>query len=231
MNRILLASRVQLTTWKQTFSWPPAILALSFLINLAFFGSMGDTLGDAPSTGGVISIFIFQSITCSMLMTQGFSFAVGLNVTRRTFLAGTSVVIGLMSLTFSVLLYVLSIVEQLTNGWGMRLAYFTVLPVTRTYSPLVIVVFLVPMLLFSFTGLFLGVVAKRWGTNGVLSLMLATFVVAGGLAVLITWLQGWTPVGTWLAGQSTLALVAGWTLVPLVALAAGSYGLSRRAVP
>jgi hypothetical protein len=231
MNRVLRVARVQLTTWKQTFGWPVAILALSFVLNLAFFGSIGDDLGDDPVTYGVVSIFIFMAITASQLFTQGFSFAVGLNVTRRTFFAGTSVVLGLMSVTFAVLLYLLSIVEQLSGGWGLDLRYFTVLPITQTYSPLSVIVFLVPMLLFSYVGLFLGVVAKRWGTNGVLLLILLALVVIGAVVVLLTWADGWPRISDWLGDQSGLALIAGWTLLPLLVAVAGSYGLTRRAIP
>jgi hypothetical protein len=230
MNRVLRVARVQLTTWKQSFGWPVAILAISFLFNVAFFGSMGDKIAERV-TYGLVSIFIFQAIMASQVMTQAFSFAVGLNVTRRTFFAAASAILGLQSITFAVLLYVLSIVEQLTDGWGLALRYFTVLPITQTYSPLSVIVFLVPLLLFSYIGLFLGVVAKRWGTNGVLLLILLALVVIGGVVMLISWADGWPGVGEWLAGQSGLALLAGWTLLPLLVAVAGSYGLTRRAIP
>ena len=87
------------------------------------------------------------------------------------------------------------------------------------------------MLLFSYVGLFLGVVAKRWGTNGVLLLIVLDLVVFGAAVVAITWAEGWPGVGHWLVDQPGLALAAGWTLLPLVVAAAGSYGLTRRAVP
>jgi hypothetical protein len=231
MNRVLRVARVQLTTWPQSFGWPVAILGISFLFNFAFFVSIGDELEGGPVTYGLVSIYIFQLIMASQMLTQGFSFAVGLNVTRRTFFAAASAVIGLQSIAFAMLLYALSIVEQLTGGWGMALRYFTVLPITQTYSPVSVIVFLVPMLLFSYVGLFLGVVAKRWGTNGVMLLILLSIVVLGGLVVLINWVDGWPSVGDWIGGQPGLALAAGWTLLPLAVAAAGSYGLTRRAIP
>jgi hypothetical protein len=231
MNRVLRVARVQLTTWKPSFGWPVAILGISFLFNFAFFGSMGDELTDQPVTYGLVSIFIFQAIMASQMITQGFSFAVGLNVTRRTYFAAASAVLGLQSVTFAVLLYLLSIVEQLTDGWGLAMRYFTVLPITQNYSPLSVIVFLVPMLLFSYIGLLLGVVAKRWGTNGVLLLILLALVVLGAVVVLITWADGWPGVGAWLGDQSGLGLIAGWALLPLVVAVAGSYGLTRRAIP
>jgi hypothetical protein len=231
MNRVLRVAQVQLTTWRQTFGWPVAILGISFAFNLAFYMSMGDAIHGQQITGGVVSIFIFQAILCANLMTQGFSFAVGLNVTRRTFFAASSVVIGIQSLAFSVLLYLLSIVEQLTDLWGGSMIYFTLLPITRTYSPITIVVFLVPMLVASFFGLLFGVVGKRWGTNGVLGVSVLTLVALGSGTVLITWLDGWGAVRDWLDGQPGLALAAGWTLLPLAAFVAGTFALTRRAIP
>jgi hypothetical protein len=231
MNRVLRVAQVQLTDWKQAFGWPVAILGLSFVINLAFYAAIGDGIEGQQITGGVVSIFIFQTIVCVQLMTQTFSFAVGLNVTRRTFFTAAAVVIAFRSLVFSILLYLLSIVEQLTDGWGVKMIYFTVLPITRTYAPLTILVFVVPMLVFSFLGMFYGIVGKRWGTNGVLGLSVLAVVVLGGGAVLISWLDGWRDVFDWLNSQPGLALAAGWTLLPLAAFVAGSYSLTRRAVP
>lgn len=231
MNRVLRVAQVQLIPWKPTFGWPVGILGISFAFNIAFYAAMGDAIDGEQITGGVVSIFIFQAIMCAQLMTQGFSFAVGLNVTRRTFFAASSVVIAIQSLAFSVLLYALSIVEQLTDSWGGSMIYFNLLPITRTYSPMTIVVFLVPMLVFSFFGLLFGVVGKRWGTNGVLGMSVLTLVALGGGTVLITWVDGWGAMRDWLGGQAGLALAAGWTLLPLAALVAGSYALTRRAIP
>jgi hypothetical protein len=231
MNRVLRVAQVQLTTWKQSFGWPVAILGVSFGLNLLFFASLADKLQGPQITGGVISIYIFQCIMCSQLMTQGFSFAVGLNVTRRTFFRASSAVIALQSVSFAVFLYGMSIVERLTDGWGVRMIYFTLMPVTRTYSPVSILAFLVPMLAFSYFGLAYGVVAKRWGTNGVLGVSLLFLLLLGGSIVLISWLSAWASVWHWLVDQPGLAVAAAWTLVPLALFVTFSQRLLRRAVP
>jgi hypothetical protein len=231
MNRVLGVARLQLTTWKQSFGWPVAILGLSFALNLLFYASMADAIDGPQVTGGLISIYIFQCILCSQVMTQWFSFAVGLNVTRRTFLAASGVVILLQSMVFAVLLYGMAMLEQLTDGWGVRMTYFTLMPITDGYSPLSIVIFFVPMLVFSFFGLLFGVIGKRWGTNGVLSATLLSLLLLGGAVVFITWLDSWGQIWGWFADQPGLALALGWTLVPLVLFAGGSYALTRRAVP
>jgi hypothetical protein len=229
MNRVLRVARVELTSWPSTLGWPLVILASAFVLNLLIFASIGDAV--TPVTGGLVSIYIVQFIVCWQAMHQFFSFTVGLNATRRTFyLATTLVAIG-QSLAFGVLLYVMGQIERASGGWGLNLGFFDPLPVTHSASPLTILVYSVPMALVSCWGLFLGAITKRWGGNGFFALTLLSIVVVGLLVLLITVVDGWPAIGSWLTDQSGLALTIGWALVPTVALAAGGYVPLRRAVP
>lgn len=54
---------------------------------------------------------------------------------------------------------------------------------------------------------------------------------SGGASILLTWSHHWSTVGNWFVTQSTVGIAVGWALVPLVLLAAGGYGLIRRATP
>src|SRR5262249_28510204 len=118
-----------------------------------------------------------------------------------------------------------------TNGWGVGVGFFDLVPLTHSNSPVQILVYAVPMVLFSVIGMFLGIVSKRWGANGVLTLSLATLILAGTAVVLVTWGRDWPAVGNWFVSQPGVALTAGWTLLPVAALAAGTYAISRRATP
>jgi hypothetical protein len=230
VNRLSRVTRVQLTAWPLAFGWPVGILATSFVINVAIFAALGDRI-EAPVTGGVVSIYVVQFIVCWQSMHQLFSFTVGLNATRRTFYAATSLVALGQSIAFGLLLYVFAQVEHATGGWGIDMHFFDPLPVTHSASPLTILVYAVPMALISFCGLFLGTVTKRWGGNGFFVLSVLSIIAIGGLIVLITLLDGWPAVETWLADQSGLALTLGWTLLPTVAFGAGGYAVLRRTVP
>ncbi len=231
MNRVLSVAQIQLITWRQTFGWPIAVVATSFAINLAAFASVTQINGQDQVTGGVVSMFVCQLIVCSLLIAQTFSFAVGFNVTRRAFFWASCLIVAVQSTVFAVLLYILSIVELYSGGWGLRMTYFTVVPVTRGYSPLSVIAFGVPMLLVSILGFALGAIAVRWGANGVLACVTVAVVGLGGAAVAITGLDRWATIGQWFAGQSGLALTAGWTLIPLALFAIVSYGVIRRANP
>ncbi len=229
MNRVLSVARIQVM-W-QALLWPVAIMFTSFAINVALFGSIGDKIPSPHITGGLASIYVVQFIVCAQAMTQTFSFAVGLNATRRAFYLGTALVMAGQSLAYGVMLYGLKLIEHATNGWGVDLGFFDVGSFTRSENPVQILVYGVPMILCSVAGLFSGIVAKRWGGNGVLAMFLIVGIVLGGLAVLVTWTQSWTAVWHWLIAQSGLGLTLGWTLLPLTLLGFGSYGLLRRAVP
>jgi|SRR5262245_23522653 len=228
MNRVLSVARIHATAWV-AFVWPPAIMATSFLINLALFASISDAR--AHATGGITSIYVVVLIVASQMVTQVFSFAVGYGATRRAFYLGTGLVLLVQSLVYSLGLYVLKLIEHATDGWGVQLGFFDPLPLTHSQSPAQILVYFVPMLLLSIMGMFLGVVAKRWGSNGILAISLGALILFGGATVLVTWAGRWAAVGTWFANQPGLALTAGWTLIPLLALAYGAYGLLRRATP
>jgi hypothetical protein len=230
MNRVSRVARILLTAWAPTLGWPLAVLTAAFTINLAVFWSIGDAV-DEPTTGGLASIFVVQFIACWQLIHQFFGFVVGLNATRRSFYAAALLVTLGQSLAFAVLLYGMARIEDATGGWGINLAFFDPVPVTHSASPLTILVYAVPMALMSCWGLFLGSVTKRWGTNGFFVLSLLGIVAIGLVAVLITWLDGWSAIGTWLLNQSPMAMAIGWALLPAVALAAAGYAPLRTTVP
>ena len=230
MNRVLSIARIQSIAWV-AFVWPPAIMVTSLLINIALFAAIGDKISGTHDTGGVSSIYIVELIVASQMVTQFFSFTAGLGATRRAFYLGTGAVVLAQSLVYGLGLYVLKLIELATDGWGVQLGFFDPIPLTHSESPVQILVYVVPMLLLGVLGLFLGVVAKRWGSNGIFTTSLGALVLLGAAAVLITWTGSWAAVGHWFATQPGLALAAGWTLIPLVALGYGAYGLLRRATP
>src|SRR5262249_40474097 len=101
MNRVLSIARIHSITWI-AFVWPPAIMATSFLINLALFAAIPVQTwpADTRSTGGIASIYIVQLIVASQMVTQFFSFTAGLGATRRAFYLGTGLVVLAQSLVY-----------------------------------------------------------------------------------------------------------------------------------
>jgi hypothetical protein len=231
MSQVLRVVRVHLVNWRPMLAWPWAILGVSFAVNLAIFGAVGGQLPPGTVTGGLGSIYVVALIVCAGWISQVFPFALGLSVTRRTFYAATALLLLAGSVLFGVALYLISLVERATDGWGMSLHFFALGFMGRHNPAAQILLYVVPFLVLGFIGIFAAVVFKRWGVNGLFALLLVTIVVLGGLVALVTWRRGWPAVGHWFTGQSVVTLMAGWPALLAVVLAAGGYLAIRRATP
>ncbi|MFI6759612.1 ABC transporter permease [Micromonospora sp. NPDC050417] len=228
MSRVLAATRVQLISWPAMVSWPWGILASSFLINLAVFALIADEMPDDPRTGGLVSIYVVVMIGAAQTITQFFPFSLGLSLTRRTFYAATSLLLVAESLVFGVLLYLCSLAERATDGWGLSLGFF-VMPFMQNDNPLAqILIFTVPFIVLGYIGMFAALVLKRWGVGGLYLLSIVLLLLLGLLAVLVTWQHWWPAVGRWFADQSALALFAGWPALLALLLAGAGQLLMRR---
>ncbi|RIV38027.1 hypothetical protein [Micromonospora radicis] len=230
MNRVLTVARLQFVAWPLVFGWPWGILALSFLVNLALFGSIGD-VDPAPVTGGLSSIYIVMLVACVTTITQDFPFIIGLGVSRRSFYLGNLLQFGAQAVAYAAVLYLLAVVEEATGGWGIELTFFG-LPLLLVDNPVLrYLAFAIPFLLLGLLGIAIALVFKRWGVNGMLTLSAAAIVGFGGLGVLATWRGWWPAIGGWFADQSGGALLVGYPALLAVPLAAVSYLIIRRAAP
>jgi hypothetical protein len=231
MRRVLTVARALGTGYHYVAAWPVIVLLSSFVINLIVFAVIGDKIPVAPITYGIISIFLVQLVVCAQGLIQLFNFVVGLNASRRSFYLGTALLILAQSVAYGLLLYLAKLVEHATHGWGENLGFFDPVGFSHSDSPVQILVYTVPMLLFSYLGVCLGLITKRWGSIGIFLLIVIITAGTGGASVLLTWTRSWSAVGHWFVTQSTLGVAVGWSLVPLALLVLGGYGLVRRANP
>jgi hypothetical protein len=232
MNRVLGAARMHVAHPLVIFGIPWMVVGISFAINVPIWG-LGDIAAQDPDafTGGLASLYITVLVVFVQAVTAMFPFAMGLSLSRRAFYLGTALVAVAQALGYGIALTVLAAVESATGGWGVGLTFFAPGRLDVGNPALQVLVYAVPMLACAFVGIGIGVVFKRWGTGGVWALTLASLATAGLLVVLVTWLQAWGDVGTWLVGQSiaTLAIATPAALAAL--LAAVSFAGLRRAVP
>lgn len=204
-------------------------LLTSFLINLVIFRAIGDQGQEENTTGGLVTIYIVVFAVFIQLVTQGFPFALGLGVTRRSFYLGTALLVLGKAVVFGVGLYLFKLVEDATDGWGTSLRFFGIPFLAQDNGMLQILVYTVPFVLAGFAGIAGGVIFQRWGANGVYTLILVSIIVSGGIVALITWQQQWMELGNWFAGQSAVALFAGWPILITAVLAGAGYATIRRA--
>lgn len=230
MNRSLAVARIQLVAWPTAVGWPLGILAIAFAANLLTFAAIADEPG-VGATGGVASIYVVFFVTYLQSVNQVFPFLSGLSVTRRAYFAGTALLVVAQSVLFALLLLLLLGAELATGGWGVSMQFFGLGYLRHDNLLLQLVVYTVPFLSLGFLGMFLGVVFRRWGTNGMFALALLVLAVLGAVAALVTWRQAWPAVGRWFVDTPPLAMVAGWPLVLAVLLGALAYLGLRRTQP
>ncbi|GIJ25618.1 hypothetical protein Vqi01_07800 [Micromonospora qiuiae] len=230
MNRALTVARLQSVAWPSVVGWSWGILASSFLINLAIFATIRDADLE-PTTGGLASIYIVMFIACINVITQDFPFAIGLGMSRRSFYLGSVIHFGAQAIGYAGVLYLLSVLEEATGGWGVGLRFFG-LPFFLVENPVLrYLAFAIPFLLLGFIGFAIALVFKRWGVNGMLTLGTVALVLFGGAAVLATWQRWWAAIGDWFADQSGGALLVGWPALLTLPLAVASWLIIRRATP
>lgn len=228
MSRVLAVVRMQLVNWPINIAWPWGILFSSFLINYAIQSALvRQNVGDS-TTGGMLSIYTVVFVAYLISVSQDLPFALGLGVSRRTFHLASGLMLATEALLYGTLLYLFALIERATDGFGVELAFFG-LPFMSTSNPLLqILVYTVPFLLFGVLGFAVGLVFKRWGANGVLTLSVAAILAIGAAVYLITRAERWRAVGGWFVDQSTVGLFIGWPLLLVVPLAALSHLLIRR---
>ncbi|TCN58286.1 hypothetical protein EV641_101389 [Rhodococcus sp. SMB37] len=196
--RVWSVARIQTVAWPLLIAWPAGILATAFAIPWVIF-ALVTTDQQYNVTGSVLSLYGFVVAFYLLSMTQMFPFSLRLGSTRAHFMSSI-VLIGLVqSFVFAAVLQALSVVEEATDGWGVRMRMFGVLR------------FLTDSALIQFTGYFAtltlvvglsvlaGVIHHRWRAMGLLTAGTA-IIVAGGLAsILLTWTQSWSCLWSWFA--------------------------------
>ncbi|WP_346621030.1 hypothetical protein [Blastococcus montanus] len=232
MNRVLAAARLNLIHPLVALGVPWMVVGLSFAINLALWGSVGIGEDDPDAvTGGVAALYITVMIVYIQAFTQLLPFAMGISLSRRTFYLGTALVAVTQAVVYGIVLSALTAIEEATGGWGVGLGYWAAGPMDVDNPALQVLVSGAPMLAFIAAGIGLGIADKRRGPNGIWGLTIASIVVFGGLALLATWMEAWTTIGSWLGDRSITTLAVGLPLVLAVVLAGLSWTGLRRVVP
>ncbi|AVT30440.1 hypothetical protein C6361_14105 [Plantactinospora sp. BC1] len=230
MNRVLTVTRVQLVGWQNTVAWPWLLLLMVFTVNYAVFLVIGDRDVN-PTTGAIVSIYIVVFVTSINWITQLLPFSMALSVIRRTFYLASALFLTVQSILFGVLLFCCQLVEDATDGWGIRLRFFGLNFIDDLNPLLQIAIYTVPFVLLGFLGIFVAVFYKRFGLTGMWLLSTGTLLVLAGVAVLLTWLDLWSGIGGWFADQPVAAWIVGWPALLAALLAGVGYLTIRRVTP
>lgn len=231
MTRIRAAAALQFLGWPYRLGWPWLILSISFLANLPVYAAIGSELPAGAITGGVSSVFIVEMIFCGQTITQIFPFAVNLSMTRRSFYVATILTLLARALGFGLMLLILKLVEDATNGWGIAMHFFGMRGLAQSNPALQLLTYTMLFIVLDLCAVLAALTHARWRLNGVLVLIASTGLLAAGLSAMLTWYRWWDDLFGWFADQPTLLLLAGWPVALAVLLAGGGFLTIRRATP
>ncbi len=227
MNRIGTVARLHLVD-RFSYTWLVwGVLTFVFVLNAALFAVIPQTQPTGNFTGALITIYIFMTVIGIQAATRFLPFAFTLGVSRRTYYLGTVALVVSLTAIYSVILTGLWGVEKATEGWGVQMNFFGVPWILDGPWYQVLITNFVLLTLTFLTGLWCGLIHRRFGLVGTVLFLGAVTLVVVGAVVLVTWGQWWSVVGAFLADLDILA-ASGILAIVAVLVALGGYATIRR---
>jgi hypothetical protein len=222
MNTLVNVGRYHLV---DRFTWlalPWGIMAFSFLVNIGVALAV-PTEPDGIYTGGLVSLYVFMLICGALSMTRSLPFGLMMGISRRTYYAGTALLVLTLGVVYGLGLTLLQLVERATNGWGLNLHYFRIPwilngPWYETW--LTSFVLLVAFVLY---GMWYGLVFRRWSVPGLVAFIAAQILVALLAVIAVSATDSWSGVGHFFTTVTALAVTG---VLAVIALAMGFGGLT-----
>ena len=227
MKTLVNVARYHLVDRITYVALPWAILAFSFLINLAIAALAPQPPGGIYS-GGLVSIYIFLLICGVLSMTRELPFGLMLGVSRRGYYLGTALLVLALGIAYGLALTMLQALERASGGWGYSLHFFRVPwimdgPWYQTW-----VTSFVLLALFFLYGVWYGLVYRRWNVVGTVSFVVAQMLVVLAVAGVVTLTHSWTAFGHFFTTVQAPALTGVLAALAIV-LGLGGFGTIRRA--
>lgn len=219
-------ARFQLTDRSGLTELPWAVLALVFAVWVALAASEGGYEAQV-SSGGLAAIYIFFLTVGALSIFRSLPFALALGVSRRSYYAGTALLAVVLAALDGLALAVLNVVEQATDGWGVRLHFFRVGYLLAGPWYLTWLTSFVGLALMFIYGMWIGLVYRRWNLVGlfVFGAVQAAVAVAGVTAAGEA--HAWPAIGDFFRSLSSAGLTGLLAALALVLLV-GGYATMRR---
>ncbi|MEP6477884.1 MAG: ABC transporter permease [Rhodoglobus sp.] len=239
LQRILNVVRLHFTNPWTTIVLPWMILGIIFVASLAVWwiifanlpsdADRADAADGLQYSGGINYIFVYMMVVAIQAISITFPFAQGYGVTRRDYYLGSSLAFVLLAAMYSIGLTILSLIEELTHGWGFGGQMFTPVYFGDNWMQRLFV-FFVTFLFFFFVGAAIATVWVRWKATGVTAFFIVLGVILIGAAALLTFTSSWAVIGNFFAGAGLLGSFA-WSLVLTAIAAITGFFVLRRATP
>ncbi|MWV43853.1 hypothetical protein GRF59_09420 [Paenibacillus sp. HJL G12] len=214
--------------WRDKWIWiytPWIILLFSFAVNLIIGVLTGGQ--ENINSGGIASIYVFMLIVILIVQRQTFPFALGMNVRRTDFFVGTSIMGMFVSAASSIVLFLLSILEKLSDGWGVHLFYFNIPFMNHTSLLARFGIYFIVMIHMFFLGFIISSIYLRYKKPGLMVFFLALFLIFSLTSFALTYYSRWLDLFHWIAHHYMDLFV--WMVPVSILYAVLSYILLRRA--
>lgn len=209
-------------TW---FGIPWFIIGANFLINLIIALSL--ELDESINTGAITSIFIYTLIAGVITIKETFPFALGLSIRRKDYFFGTAVTVLIVNAFSALVLAILSIIEEATNGWGVRLHLFKIQFLNDLSLIGTLGIYLIVLLHMYFLGFAISSLHRRFGSASMYIFFTSLLLIGTVGSFIFTRFGFWGDLLNWII-HSYMDLF--WWMVPLVVVyLVAAYGLLRRA--
>ncbi|WP_329456632.1 hypothetical protein [Streptomyces sp. NBC_01497] len=185
--------------------------------------------GDASHrwVGGLAAVFIVVFSVGAQSVSRALPFALSLGVSRRTYFLGAGSLAVALAVCFGFVLAIGQIVERATGGWGMDMAYFRVPYLLDGPWYLSWLTGTITFVLMFVYGTWYGLVFRRAGLLGVTIFGGTQLGVLALVAVIATWMHGWTGIGRFFATITATGVTA-VLAVAVVVMLAGGFATIRR---
>lgn len=226
MRTLVNVARYHLVDRMTYVAVPWAVLAFSFLINLAI-AAMAPPIPGGINTGGLVTIYVFLLICGVLSMTRELPFGLMLGVSRRSYYLGTALLVLALGVAYGLALTALQAVERATGGWGLALHYFQVPWIMSGPWYQTWVTSFVLLVLFFLYGMWYGLVYRRWNLFGLLTFAAAQVLVAVAVVAVLALTNSWSAFGHFFTTLQAPAL-AGVLAALAIALGLGGFSTIRR---
>jgi hypothetical protein len=226
VNNLINVARYHLVNRVGFVLVPWGVTIFAFLVCLIIFWRIAPS-PNASHVGAVASMFVVFFVLGVQSVAQSLPFGLSLGVSRRTYFAGTVLLVLGLSAAYGLLLAVLQEVERATAGWGVDMHFFRVSYLLNGPWYQTWLTSFVGLALLFVCGMWFGLVWRRWNIVGLVA-FIASLVTALLIAALaITWAHVWDGVGHFFTVLSSTGLT-GVLAALAVVLAAGGLATMRR---
>jgi hypothetical protein len=227
MNTLLNIPRYHLVQRFNYLVLPGAIVAFVFLVDFLILElTPAGHGGGNRYVGGLASVVVLLFVFGTQSVARALPFGLSLGASRRTFYSGTALLALALGVVGGLAIAVLQAVERATGGWGISMGFFRVPYLLEGPWYLTWVTSLVVLTLGFVSGMWFGLVYRRWNLLGLVAFIAGQVTVLLAGALITTWWHAWSSVGhffTTLSASGLTGLLAAVTVV----LVAGGYATMR----